>query len=224
MADWDDAALAAADEKAIEVARRIYDQEFWPPATKTPDILTEYAAICQDLAFRRNLEEDVRDGDHHVSRFSHVLISASAGTGKTFQLSNRYIGLLHSGVMPDQILATTFTRKAAGEILDRVIVRLAEAALDSRKRQELAKWLQVAALPSTRCHEMLRQMLRQLHRLRVSTLDAFFAQLAGSFSLELGLPPGGGLLKSCTKNTSATKRLNGLCRETPHTKCSGWCT
>jgi ATP-dependent helicase/nuclease subunit B len=58
MADWDDAMLAAADEKAIEVARRIYDQEFWPPAMKTPDILTEYAAICQDLAFRRNLEED----------------------------------------------------------------------------------------------------------------------------------------------------------------------
>jgi ATP-dependent helicase/nuclease subunit A len=125
-----------------------------------------------------------------VSRFSHVLISASAGTGKTFQLSNRYIGLLHSGVMPDQILATTFTRKAAGEILDRVIVRLAEAALDSRKRQELAECLQVAALPPARCHEMLRQMVCQLHRLRVSTLDAFFAQLAGSFSLELGLPPG----------------------------------
>ena len=126
-----------------------------------------------------------------MSHSSHVLISASAGTGKTFQLSNRYIGLLHSGVMPDQILATTFTRKAAGEILDRVIVRLAEAAVGcSTSVEELAQWLPVASLSPARCHDMLRQMLRHLHRLRVSTLDAFFAQLAGSFSLELGLPPG----------------------------------
>ena len=125
-----------------------------------------------------------------MSSFSHVLISASAGTGKTFQLSNRYIGLLHSGVTPDQILATTFTRKAAGEILDRVIVRLAEAALDADQRQKLAEQLAIASLTQSRCYELLGQLLRQLHRLRVSTLDAFFAQLAGSFSLELGLPTG----------------------------------
>jgi ATP-dependent helicase/nuclease subunit A len=53
----------------------------------------------------------------------HVMIRASAGTGKTFQLSNRFLRLLLSGVPVDQILATTFTRKAAGEILDRVILR-----------------------------------------------------------------------------------------------------
>ena len=33
-------------------------------------------------------------------------------------------------------------------------------------------------------------MVRQLHRLRVGTLDSFFIQIARSFSLELGLPPG----------------------------------
>jgi ATP-dependent helicase/nuclease subunit A len=121
---------------------------------------------------------------------SHVLISASAGTGKTFQLSNRYIGLLQSGVLPDQILATTFTRKAAGEILDRVMKRLAEAALDANKCRELGECLPVTPLSSAHCQDMLRQMLRHLHRVRISTLDAFFAQLAGSFSLELGLPPG----------------------------------
>ena len=52
----------------------------------------------------------------------HVVIRASAGTGKTYQLSNRFIGLLAAGVPPEQILATTFTRKAAGEILDRVLL------------------------------------------------------------------------------------------------------
>jgi ATP-dependent helicase/nuclease subunit A len=123
-----------------------------------------------------------------VSGFPHILISASAGTGKTFQLSNRYIDLLAHGALPDQILATTFTRKAAGEILDRVIVRLAEAALDADQCRQLGEFIGHAALSQERCSGLLAQVLRQLHRLRISTLDAFFAQLAGSFSLELGLP------------------------------------
>jgi len=125
-----------------------------------------------------------------MSRLKHVLISASAGTGKTFQLTNRYISLLHRGVGPDQILATTFTRKAAGEILDRVIQQLAKAACDDGVRQDLARWIGVEGLTARCCHELLRQMLRHLHRVRISTLDSFFAQLAGSFSLELGVPPG----------------------------------
>ena len=57
----------------------------------------------------------------------HKLILASAGTGKTYQLTNRLLELLLAGVEPERILATTCTRKAAGEILDRVLLRLVEA-------------------------------------------------------------------------------------------------
>ena len=45
-------------------------------------------------------------------RFENVVIRASAGTGKTFQLTNRFIGLVSAGEPLDTILATTFTRKA----------------------------------------------------------------------------------------------------------------
>ena len=117
------------------------------------------------------------------------MIRASAGTGKTFQLSNRFIGLA-ARQAPDNILATTFTRKAAGEILDRVLVRLAEAALKPKKLAELARHVDGPAIDRGRCLGMLREMIRHLHRLRVSTLDSFFVQIAQSFSLELGLPPG----------------------------------
>ena len=117
------------------------------------------------------------------------MIRASAGTGKTFQLSNRFIGLA-ARQAPDNILATTFTRKAAGEILDRVLVRLAEAALKPKKLAELAQHVDGPAIDRARCLGMLREMIRHLHRLRVSTLDSFFVQIAQSFSLELGLPPG----------------------------------
>ena len=69
----------------------------------------------------------------------HLLIRASAGTGKTFQLSNRYLQLILSGQSVDGILATTFTRKAAGEILNRVMFRLAEAAASEDACAKLTK-------------------------------------------------------------------------------------
>ena len=50
-------------------------------------------------------------------RLSHLRITASAGTGKTFRLTDRIVELLLLGVEPRKILALTFTRKAAGEFL-----------------------------------------------------------------------------------------------------------
>lgn len=122
--------------------------------------------------------------------YRHLLIRASAGTGKTFQLSNRFLELLRHGVSHDRILATTFTRKAAGEILDRVILRLAQATQDEAKCRELANHTGSGPLTRAACLHLLEDAMRHLHRLRVSTLDSFFAQIARSFSLELGLPPG----------------------------------
>lgn len=123
------------------------------------------------------------------SPLPHLLIRASAGTGKTFQLTNRFLQLLRNGVACDQILATTFTRKAAGEILDRVILRLAEAALDSDKREQLRQTTGGGSWTSDDCLALLRSVMQRLHRLRIGTMDSFFSQMARSFSLELGLPP-----------------------------------
>jgi ATP-dependent helicase/nuclease subunit A len=125
-----------------------------------------------------------------ASRLPHLLIRASAGTGKTFQLSNRFLELLRRRVACDHILATTFTRKAAGEILDRVILRLAEAASDDKKRAELRDFTGGKRFGRDDCLTLLETVMQHLHRLRVGTLDSFFSQVARSFSLELGLPPG----------------------------------
>jgi ATP-dependent helicase/nuclease subunit A len=139
-------------------------------------------------------DEDFEDSPANVPRFSNEVIRASAGTGKTFQLSNRYIALAEASDRPDEILAATFARKAAGEILDRVVLRLAEAACDSKKLAELARLIQEQnaglAFDAGVCIELLCKLIRNLHRLRISTLDSFFVQIAGSFGLELGLPPG----------------------------------
>ena len=117
----------------------------------------------------------------------NVVIRASAGTGKTFQLSNRYLQLVGAGVRPESILAATFARKAAGEILARVMQRLAGAALDEDACRALAE--QVGwTLDRAACGRLLGELLHNLHRLRIGTLDSFFVRLAGSFTLELGLP------------------------------------
>ena len=123
---------------------------------------------------------------------THRVILASAGTGKTYQLSGRFLALLLDGVPPERVLATTFTRKAAGEILDRVLGRLADAGEDAAKLEALNEQLAAEGRPpvtAERCGELLADLARRLHRFRIRTLDAFFVQLAGVFSLELGLPP-----------------------------------
>ncbi len=120
--------------------------------------------------------------------FRNVVIRASAGTGKTYALSNRYLQLLASGQECQTILATTFTKKGAGEILDRIVGRLAEAALDAQATEELSERLDWN-LTQERTGKILHQLLRNLHRLEIGTLDSFFSRIARVFSLELGLPP-----------------------------------
>ncbi len=122
--------------------------------------------------------------------FANTVIRASAGTGKTFQLSNRFIGLAAAGEPLDTILASTFTRKAAGEILDRVLTRLAAAALDAGKLAELKEHVEGGRLTRKKSLELVAAVVRRLHRVRVGTLDSFFVQIAQAFGLELGLPPG----------------------------------
>ena len=127
--------------------------------------------------------------DSHVStNLSHQIIRASAGTGKTFALSNRYLQLLFAGVPCHSILATTFSRKGAGEILDRIIRRLSDAALCDTAAANLGSEIGVS-IDRPLAAETLQQLLGNLHRLEVSTLDSFFNRVAKAFSLEIGLPP-----------------------------------
>jgi ATP-dependent helicase/nuclease subunit A len=128
--------------------------------------------------------------DTSTTEASRRVIRASAGTGKTFQLSNWFLRELFAGAQLDQLLATTFTRKAAREILDRILVRLSNATIDDKERALLSEFTSTDDLSQDRCVKLLTEMTQQLHRMRVSTLDSFFSQIATNCSLDLGLPPG----------------------------------
>jgi ATP-dependent helicase/nuclease subunit A len=55
------------------------------------------------------------------------VISAGAGSGKTYSLTERMVEMLEKNIRPSAILATTFTKKAAAELQERVRSRLMEA-------------------------------------------------------------------------------------------------
>jgi ATP-dependent helicase/nuclease subunit A len=103
----------------------------------------------------------------------NVVLEASAGTGKTRVLVERYVNLLRAGVDPDHILAITFTRKAAAEMRERIIARLREAS--RRSEIDLARW---------------RDLKERLGDIAISTIDAFCLSLLREFPLEADVDPG----------------------------------
>ncbi|NTW67042.1 MAG: UvrD-helicase domain-containing protein [Nitrospirae bacterium] len=101
-----------------------------------------------------------------------VHLSASAGSGKTRALKERYLELLDEldvrGLSIDQAVAITFTDKAAAEIKERVMTSLREP--------------------------MLKKIIRGSQDLRISTIHSFCMNLLKRYPLEAGLPPDFGIL------------------------------
>lgn len=118
---------------------------------------------------------------------SHVMILASAGSGKTYALTTRFVELLARGGRADRIVALTFTRKAAGEFFDEILNKLAKAARDPRAAAKLAGDIDAPRLGSADFLRMLREVADTMHRLRLGTLDGFFGRIARAFPFELGL-------------------------------------
>ena len=125
----------------------------------------------------------------------NTMLVANAGSGKTFALTTRMVKLLALGVEPRKIAALTFTKKAAGEFLDAVFLRLADAALDPKKLEDLNRDLNsdpdegvIPTLDETHCRALLSKLVADSGRLTMGTIDSLFARIARSFPLESGLP------------------------------------
>jgi ATP-dependent exoDNAse (exonuclease V) beta subunit len=137
-----------------------------------------------------------------------VSVRASAGTGKTHALTTRMIRLLADGAEVGDLFAATFARKAAGEILARVLHRLASAAepvlsastaepassaataepASSAATAELAAAIERPGADAAFFRDLLLKVMAALDRLAVGTLDSFFVNCADATRFELGLP------------------------------------
>ena len=140
------------------------------------------------------------------SAIPNEMILASAGSGKTWQLTNRFIALmaqqLLSGVevTPERIVAVTFTRKAAGEFFDSILVKLAKASADPHFARTLIGDVSIdpeaardplrpllSELTQAHYLQLLRIFISRMPRLFLGTLDSFFSSILRSFPAEFGL-------------------------------------
>ncbi len=141
----------------------------------------------------------------------HKIFLASAGTGKTFRLSGRYLDLLLANREAKSILATTFTRKAAEEILNRVLKRLVETIDQPKKRKELEELRDFGeGFQAGQALELLAKLARDLNRFDVCTLDSFFNRIAQLYPLELGMPPNWSVVQGTEEAELKTEALTRL--------------
>jgi ATP-dependent exoDNAse (exonuclease V) beta subunit len=148
------------------------------------------------------------------------MLVANAGSGKTYALTTRMVKLLALGVEPRKIAALTFTKKAAGEFLDAVFLRLAEAALDPKKLKDLNRDLNsdpdegmIPTLDETHCRVLLSKLVSDSGRLTMGTIDSLFARVARSFPLESGLPGEFSMIGDSELERARTDVLASIFRE-----------
>lgn len=116
--------------------------------------------------------------------------SASAGSGKTYALTSRFLALALAANDPTCIAALTFTRKSAGEFLARILRRLADAAQSAPQAEQLAHALQKLGAPPASQADFQRLLARcagQLNRLQLGTIDAFCGAFLRAFAAEAGI-------------------------------------
>ena len=136
--------------------------------------------------------------DAPVPALRSEVVAASAGTGKTWQLTTRILRLLLDGAEPPSILAITFTKKAAAEIRARVLkfptgwMQLDDAEL-ARSLRDIGLEIDPERPPPERL-AVARGLYEQLQfaeqDLRIMTFDAFFQDLLQRFPLEADIPVG----------------------------------
>lgn len=162
----------------------------------------------------------------------HQMILASAGSGKTHDLTTRFFTLMVSGVAPEKIIALTFSKKSAGEFFGRILRRLAEAAgsessaaaLDEAiRQQEKIHYAHLGetppddrpALTQDAATALLVTLVKRLNLLTLGTMDSFFIRMAKSFPLELGLSGDFGILDSQLEVAARQRIYNKIFQPNP---------
>lgn len=153
--------------------------------------------------------------DAALDTTSSVIVQAPAGSGKTGLLVQRFLGLLAEVSQPEEIVAITFTRKAAAEMRERILTAMHGAAGEmpdsenARRTYELAR----QALQANETHGW--SLLENPARLRVTTIDAFNAMLTRQLPVRSGFgqPPAIAEQSADLCRAAARRLLNGMDRK-----------
>jgi ATP-dependent helicase/nuclease subunit A len=133
--------------------------------------MTDRAATLQDEAVRERATDPARS----------ILLRAPAGSGKTAVLTQRLLRLLATVDEPEQILAITFTRKAASEMRERVL-KVLRGEIDP-KNPQAERLRALAAAVAARDGTRSWGLAQNPGRLRIQTIDAFNFWLASQLPM-----------------------------------------
>lgn len=125
--------------------------------------------------------------------YGHTTVQASAGSGKTYLLISRIVRLLLTGAEAGNILAITFTRKAANEMQTRLLERLFElATCEENSLEQIISDLQLEATAETRqlARSLYENILRSETPVKTLTFHSFCQELLRRFPMEAEISPG----------------------------------
>ena len=121
---------------------------------------------------------DLKERETALDPHRSFIVRAPAGSGKTELLIQRFLKLLSLVEFPEQILCMTFTRKAAGEMRDRILEALYNARNNPRPEDaHLATTWELASAALEQDRRQGWHLLDYPSRLRVQTIDSFCAWL-----------------------------------------------
>lgn len=137
----------------------------------------------------RTLEEkDIAARERALDTSASFVVQAPAGSGKTELLMQRYLALLSLVERPEEVLALTFTRKAAGEMQARVLAALSKAAAGHEpEAPHEAKTIALAKKALDRDALMGWSVLENPGRLKVQTIDSLCASIVRAAPVLSGL-------------------------------------
>ncbi|GAA8073077.1 RecB-like helicase [Helicobacter pylori] len=126
-----------------------------------------------------------------------MALKASAGSGKTFALSVRFLALLFKGANPSEILTLTFTKKATAEMKERILDYLKilqKESLEDEKEKEKSQNILKELEEKYRLNpDLVRNSAPKIYQrflnaeIRISTIDAFFQSILRKFCWFVGL-------------------------------------
>lgn len=132
--------------------------------------------------------QDLKQRQQALDPAQSFIVQAPAGSGKTGLLIQRYLRLLALVNHPEEIIAITFTRKAAAEMQSRVLNALDRVARDEKGDNEYdTQTLALAKVALTQNDKQGWSLLENPGRLRVQTIDAFCATLVRQMPLLSGI-------------------------------------
>ncbi|MEJ2367176.1 MAG: UvrD-helicase domain-containing protein [Acidobacteriota bacterium] len=155
---------------------------------------------------------DLERRERALQATGSFILDAPAGSGKTALLTARFLALLAEVAHPRQILAVTFTRKAAAEMTTRITQTL-KAARKGTPLDGDNPWndrLLCLARNALDAHPERAALLESPDAFLVSTFHGFCASLLRAWPLEAGLPPGLDLLDELSQEALLEEVLDAL--------------